>query len=160
MLRLLAPFWGQVLHCDKGTDGPRVPSMQDLTPPRPPERPSLLQVTQWIYGRAADPHLEVDVRAEAVARAADVPDRLALRHGAAADREARLVGIGRRQPAAVVDDDQVAVAAHPAGVDDDAGRGRGDRSPIPDGDVDSLVHAAPAPPERAHDGSADRPDQA
>ena len=60
----------------------------------------------------------------------------------------------------MVDDDEVAVAAHPAGVDD---RARTPRRaigvPYGDADVDALVHAAPAPAEAARDRAVDRPDE-
>src|SRR5215207_6118624 len=106
-----------------------------------------LQVSERIHGGTVDPDLEVHVWAEAVARAAHVADHLALRDGATADGEARLVRVRGREPAAVVDDDQVPVAAHPPCVDHDARSGRGDRRAVPGGDVDSLVHPSPAPAE-------------
>ena len=76
------------------------------------------------------------------------------------DGDPRLVAVGGREAAAVVDHDEVAVAAEPAGVDHGAGRGRGDRRAVRGTEVDPLVHPAPAPAERARDRRAHRPDRA
>src|SRR5439155_4662751 len=98
------------------------------------------EVSQRIHGGSVDAHLEVEVRAEAMAGAADVADHLALRHmRAAADREAGLVGIRGREAVAVVDDDDVSVALLPAGDDHRSGRGRVDRRAGGGADVDALV---------------------
>src|SRR5205085_12420674 len=104
--------------------------------------------------------LEVQVRAEAVTRAADVADYVALPDLLAARRcDRALVGVRGREAVAVVDHDEVAVALLPAAVDDRA-RGRGaDRRAVRDADVDPLVHPAPAPAERTRDGAVDGPDQ-
>src|SRR5262245_333202 len=84
-----------------------------------PGRRRFSEVPQRIHGRAVDPDLEVQVWAEAVPRAAHVADHVALAYAlAAADRDRRLVAVGGRDPAPVVDRDEVAVAAHPAAVDD------------------------------------------
>src|SRR4051794_32094951 len=96
-----------------------------------------------------------------MARAADVADRLALRHDLAdRDGEARLVAVGGRDPAAVVDRDEVAVARHPARVDDAPRRGGVDRRAVADTDVDPFVHPPPAPAERARHRAVHRPDEA
>src|SRR5919109_963392 len=118
-----------------------------------------LQISEWVHGRAVHPDLEVNVRAEAVPGAPDVTDHLSLRDGPAAHREARLVSVRGREPAAVVDDDEVPVPAHPAGVDDGSGSGRVNGRAVTGRDVNPLVHPAPAHPEAAHDGSGDRPDE-
>src|ERR671924_2413556 len=118
-----------------------------------------LQISEWVHGRAVHPDLEVNVRAEAVPGAPDVTDHLALRDGPAADREARLVSVRGREPAAVVDDDQVPIPAHPARIDDAPCSSGVDGRAVAGSDVDPLVHPAPAHPEAAHDRSADRPDE-
>src|SRR5918992_3691489 len=100
----------------------------------------------------------MQVRAEAVAGEAMVPDCLALADGAARD-DAGEVRVGGREAAAVVDDDQVSVAAHPAGVDDGAARRGHDTRAVWRGDVDPLVHATPAPAEAACHRAGNRPDQ-
>src|SRR5437588_6629359 len=99
-----------------------------------------LEVAQRVDRRPVDPHLEVQVRAEAVARAADVADQLSLCDlRARADGEGRLVGVAGRHPAAMVDTGVVAVAADPACKDDRPGRGSVDRRSVGDADVDSGV---------------------
>src|SRR5262249_39119701 len=119
-----------------------------------------LQVPERVDGRAVDPHLEVQVRAEAVPGAADVPDHVALVHVlAAGDGDRALGAICGREVAAVVDHRQVAVTRLPAAVDDRAARRGVNRRPIAHADVDSLVHPAPAPPERARDRPAHGPDE-
>src|SRR5581483_5750871 len=107
------------------------------------------------------PHLEVEVRPRRVARRADVADDLAL-SDALADRygDSRLVAVRGREAAAVVDHDEIAVPALPACVDDDAGRRGGNRRPVGGAEVDTLVHPAPTPAERARDRRAHRPDEA
>src|SRR6185503_10775598 len=73
-----------------------------------------LEITHRVHGRAADANLEVHVRPEAVARAANGADYLTLRHRLAhvhADRG--LVSVAGGDPAAVLDAGVVAVAAHP-----------------------------------------------
>src|SRR5207248_4666918 len=120
-----------------------------------------LEIAQGVDGLAVDAHLEVEVRAGAVSRASDVADHVALVHLlAAGDRDRALVTVGGREVAAVVDHDEVAVAGFPAAVDDRPARGGPDRGAIADADVDALVHAPPAPAERARDRAVDRPDQA
>src|SRR5215218_11000336 len=99
------------------------------------------------------------MRPEAPPGTADVADHLALRDlRAAADGEARLVGVSGREAVAVVDQDQVAVASFPPRVHDRAGRRRADRRPVADADVDPFVHPAEAAEaavaERADDGAA------
>src|SRR5205807_5328074 len=93
-----------------------------------PRKP--LQIPKRIDGRAVDPNLEMQMRAEAVPRAPDVADHLALRDAAATDGERRLVRVRRRETAAVVDDREVPVAAHPAGEDDGTARRRGNGGPV------------------------------
>src|SRR5262245_34348874 len=102
----------------------------------------------------------MEMRPGRVARRADIADGLALRDvRAIADGDARLVAVGRRDPASVVDDDDIAVAAQPARVDDGA-RSRGpDGSARWDGDVDAFVHPPPTPAEGARDRPQHRPDE-
>src|SRR3989440_1845366 len=102
----------------------------------------------------------MQMRPEAVPGAADVADHLPLRDGLPVrDGDARLVRIARREPAPVIDEDEVAVAVHPARVDDLA-RGSGvDGRAVSDSDVDPGVHPAPAHPERARHRAVDRPDE-
>src|SRR5205085_1533037 len=120
-----------------------------------------LEIAEGIYGIAVDSHLEVEVGARAVACAADIADDVALGDLLAArDRDRALVAVGGCEIASVVDDDEVAVAGFPPAVDDRAGGGGMDRGPRARSDVDALVHASPAPAERARDRPADRPDQA
>src|SRR6266516_271893 len=60
----------------------------------------------------------------------------------------------------MVDEDEVAVAVHPAGVDDLA-RGRGvDRRSGGDPDIDPGVHPPPAHPEGTYHRPVHRPDEA
>src|SRR5947207_5861217 len=103
----------------------------------------------------------MEVRAEAVAGAADVADRLALGDDLA-DRDGNpgLMAVRGRDPAAMVDCDEVAVAGHPARVDDAPRRCGMDGRSVADADVDPFVHPAPAPAERARDRAVDRPDEA
>ena len=63
-------------------------------------------------------------------------------------------------PAAVVDHDEVPVAAHPAGADHGPGRRGATTGSRRDADVDPLVHPAPAPAEAARDHAVHRPDEA
>src|SRR5215211_2150392 len=128
--------------------------------PRWLQRTWPLEVVQRVDGRAVDAYLEVEMAAGRMARRADGADRLALRDGAAAYVEGRLVSVRGREAAAVVDDGDVAVAVHPTCVDDRARGGRVDRGPAGSSDVDTFVHAAPTPAEAARDRAADRPDQA
>src|SRR5215211_8132593 len=128
--------------------------------PRWLQRTWPLEVVQRVDGRAVDAYLEVEMAAGRMACRADGADRLALRDGAAAHVEGRLVAVRGREAAAVVDDGDVAVAVHPAGVDDRARGGRVDRGPAGGSDVDTFVHAAPTPAEAARDWADDRPDQA
>src|SRR4029450_13613124 len=103
--------------------------------------------------RALHPPPEVEVRPEAVAGAAPIADRLALRDDLAdGDGDARLVAVGGRDPAAVVDRDEVSVAGHPARVDDTPRGCRPDRGAVADPHVDALVHPPPPPPATAHRG--------
>ena len=82
-----------------------------------------------------------------------------------ADRHAdtRLVAVARREPAAVVDQGEVAVSAVPAGHDDDPVAGRLDRRSRGGSDVDAGVKAVPAQhrvvsvAERAGDGAVHGP---
>ena len=123
-------------------------------------RDVLAEVAERVDRVAVDPHLEVEVRPEAVAGTADVTDHVALAHLLAArDRDRALMAVGGREVAAVVDHHEVAVALLPAAVDDRAAGGGVDRRAVADADVDPLVHPSPAPAERARDRPLHRPDQ-
>ena len=61
-------------------------------------------------------------------------------------RDLGLVRVRRGESSAVLDDDLVAVAAHPSGVDHHSTGGRDDRGSSGDRQVEALVHA---PPPRA-----------
>src|SRR5262245_20294079 len=101
------------------------------------------------------------MRAEAVAGAVADPDDLSLGDLLAdRDQDLLLVGVASGQAAAVVNAGVVAVAALVAGDLDAARGGCTDRSARGHGDVDSLVHPAPAHPEAGDDGAVDGPDQA
>src|SRR3954453_17708021 len=96
-----------------------------------------------------------------MALAADVADRLALRDDLAdRDGEARLVAVRGRDPAAVVDRDEVAVARPPTRVDEARGGGGMDRRAVADADVDPFVHPTPAPTEWTRHRPVHRPDEA
>src|ERR1044072_5731907 len=121
-----------------------------------------LQVAERISRGAVDADLEVEVVAEAVPRAADVADHVALRSAPRGNREGRLMGVTGLQATAVVQAGEVAVAAtfrfglrkhHSAG-----GRGA-DRRPGGHGDVDGLVHLPPAHADAGDDRAGDRPDE-
>src|SRR5438309_2983659 len=102
----------------------------------------------------------MEMRAEAMAGAAGVPDHLALRHvlpGADADR--RLVRVARRHPAAMIDARVVAVPLDPPGERNRARRSRVNRRTARNRDVDAGVQPSPAHAERADNGAADRPDE-
>ncbi len=73
------------------------------------------------------------------------------------DGEGRVVGVRGREAVSVVDDDEVPVAAHPAGVDHRPGGSGADGRSQRHGDVDALVHAPPARAEPARDRARDRP---
>src|SRR3954453_4348117 len=106
-----------------------------------------LEVVKRVHNRAIDPRLEVQVRAEAAARAARVADDLALGDVRADARpEARLVRVARRERPRVLDAREVAVAAaRGLGLHerDRAGRGGADRGPARDADVDPRVTGLP-----------------
>ncbi len=105
----------------------------------------------------------MEVVAEAVAGTADVADHVALLDRPGSDREARLMGVAGREPAAVIDAGVVAVAAAlglALGEGDRAVFGGTDRRPGRHGDVDALVGAAPAHPEAGDDRPVDGPDEA
>ena len=121
-----------------------------------------LEVAHRIDGGAVDPDLEVEVVAEAAAGAADVADHVALADAARGDREARTGGRNRSR-------------ARRRGRCRCSCRSRRwarrARSTLPSatarigvpagsGDVDALVHAAPARPERRDDRAVDGPDEA
>src|SRR2546423_1571891 len=93
-----------------------------------------LKVAHGIRHRTVDSHLEMDVRAEAVAGAAAVADDLSLGDGLPrGDGEGALVRVTGGEPAAVVDAGVVAVAAAARlglGEDHRAGRGGADRRPF------------------------------
>src|SRR5258705_12965421 len=119
-----------------------------------------LEVAERIDGRAVDPNFEMKVRAGAVTGAADVADHVALGDLLAArDGDRALMAVGGRKVAAVVDHDEVAVSRLPTAVDDRARRRGLDRRAHSDSDVDPLMHAPPAPAERARDRAVHPPDQ-
>src|SRR3954454_1615194 len=120
-----------------------------------------LEVAHGVDRRPVDARLEVDVRAEAVPRAARGADHLALGDALAdGDADARLVPVARRESAAVADAGVVAVAADPP-RDEDLARLRGvDGGPRRHRDVDPRVQPAPAHAEGGHDRAADGPDEA
>src|SRR5207253_10369631 len=93
-----------------------------------------LEVAERVGGGAVDPHLEVEVRAGAVAGVAGVADQVALADlGADGGGEARLEGVAGGEPAAVVDAGVVAVtAAFVLGLLEDHGPvgGGADRRPF------------------------------
>ncbi len=96
---------------------------------RPEER---LEVEQRVDGDAVDSDLEVQVRPRRVAGRADERHGLPLRDRLPdPDEDRRCVGVGRREPVAVIDDDEVAVAAEPAR------RGSRCRQPPPIGRADT-----------------------
>src|SRR4051794_39338342 len=103
------------------------------------------------------------VRAEAVAGAVGDADDLTLRDVLpGTDREARLVGVARRDAAAVVDARVVAVAARRRlrlGEGHRPGRRGAHRSTARDRDVDARVQATPAHTEGRDDRPVDRPDE-
>ena len=120
-----------------------------------------LEVPHRVDRIAADPDLEVQVRAGRVARVAGVADDLALADALAdRDRDPRLVAVARGDAAAVVDAGVVAVAAGPAGDRDGAAVGGAQRRALRDGDVDAGVEPAPAVAERRGERAVDRPDEA
>src|SRR3954467_10125138 len=124
-----------------------------------------LQVAHRVDHLAVDTHLEMEVRPEAVARAAHVADNAALRDGGAhPDPDRGLVPVSGGQPSAVIDDGEVAVAFHPACVDDGSRGGRVNRRAARGGNVDAGMERAvavrkTARPERARDRSLNGPDQ-
>src|SRR3954454_2713897 len=98
--------------------------------------PALLEVSERVDRRAVDADFEMEMRPRAVAGAADVADDLAAAHALAApDCDRALVAVRGGETAAVVDHVEVAVAAHPAAIDDRAGAGGADRRAVADGDV-------------------------
>ena len=102
----------------------------------------------------------MQVRPGDVAGGSDERHGLALRDRLAdADEDRRRVCVRGREAVAVVDDDEVAVSAEPAGIDDRAGGGGAIRSAVRTSDVDALVHPPPAHPEAADDHPVARPDE-
>src|SRR5205814_576300 len=96
-----------------------------------------LQISEWIYGISVDPDLEVEMGAEAVARAADVADHLALGNlRSCRDRIGGLMRVAGRKATAVVDAGVVPVPPGPPGQDDGAGSRRMNRGPVRHADVD------------------------
>src|SRR5438132_7231288 len=128
---------------------------------RPPRAAgAFLEIAHRIHRDAVHTNLEVEVRAEAMARTADVADHLALGDIlAAGDGDLRLVGVRGGQAVVVVDRDEVAVPLHPTAVHDRTGGGGVNRSAGGGADVDPGVQAAPAHAERARDRSLHGPDQ-
>src|SRR4051794_16650880 len=129
--------------------------------PRPAVTPGRtdLEVREWIHRAAVHAHLEVQVGAEAVAGAADVPDHLSLRHErAAGDGDRRLMTVAGGEAVAVVNECEVAVTTGPAGEDDGAARGRVDRRPRRDADIEPRMRRAVAVAEAARaERAGDRP---
>src|SRR4051794_27375204 len=117
-----------------------------------------LEVVKRIHNGAVDARLEVQVRAEAAARAARVPDHLALGYVRAhRGREARLVRVTGRERAGVLDAGEVAVAAaRRLGLHqhDRPGRGGADRRAARPPDVDPGM--AGPPRARLAEGRGDR----
>src|SRR4051812_32259805 len=101
------------------------------------------QVLIRIDGRVVDADFVVEVGAGAASAEADVADDLAsvnaLTRG---DSEAGQVSVTGGDAMAVVELDEVSVAAHVAGVDDDAIRRRNDRITVRAGNIDSAVEGA------------------
>src|SRR4051812_32601361 len=99
-------------------------------------RSLLRKIRDGIARRATEAGFEVEVGAGGVAGRADEPDDVALVDVLAlADGHPRLVGVQRGEATTVVDDDDVAVAAHLPSEDDGAGLGRVDRRAVTAGDV-------------------------
>src|SRR3954447_5035739 len=105
---------------------------------------NLLEVVQGVRYGAVDPHLEVQVVAEAEAGAADAPDHLSLAHVLAdAHEDRRLVAVAGRQRGRVLDAGVVAVAAHPARDHHSTSVRCADRSARRHADVDAGVARLP-----------------
>src|SRR3954452_25169399 len=122
---------------------------------------TLLEVVQRIRYGSVDPHLEMEVVAEAQTGAADGSDHLTLAHVLTdADADRRLMPVARRQRGRVLDARVVPVAAGPAGDHETAGIGRADRGACGHADVDARVARLPgaALAERRGDRAIDRPD--
>src|SRR5919198_5505237 len=104
---------------------------------------SLRQVAARIDGRAVDAHLVVEVRAGGTARGADGADRLPATHALAlAHVERGEMSVERVELAAVVDDDQGAVARVAPGEDHLAAAGRRHGEAVARRDVDARMHLA------------------
>src|SRR5919197_5227957 len=104
---------------------------------------SLPQVAARIDGRAVDAHLVVEVRAGGTARGADGADRLPATHALAlAHVERGEMSVERVELAAVVDDDQGAVARVAPGEDHLAAAGRRHGEAVARRDVDARMHLA------------------
>src|SRR6478736_319010 len=123
------------------------------------------KVIQRVRDRAVDPHLEVQVRAEAATGAAGEADDLALADLLAQrDAERRLMRVAGGHRAGVLDAREVPVAAR-GGLrlqQRDAPGGRGvDRRSRRDADVDAGVAALPgaAPADRRGERAVEGPDQ-
>ena len=108
----------------------------------------------------------MDVRARRVARRTGIGNDLALRDGLTfGDGQFLIVAVKGRQAVAVVDDDGIAVAADPAGFDDDTAVGCVDGRTVVDADIDAAVidrrpedRMGPIAVGRGYD-AVDRPDQ-
>src|SRR3970040_2388974 len=101
--------------------------------------------TDRINGGAVDANLKVHVRSGRKACAADAADHLPLAHARAGTRQDRgEVRVQRGESVAVVDDDDLAVTAEPAGVEHGAVPGRDHRRAARRGDVYPAVHAPDA----------------
>jgi len=126
-----------------------------------------LQVVQRVDERAVQLDTEVAVVAAGNAGGAHPGDKLSLVDLLALGRhKAAVVPVVRLVPVAVVDDNKVSVAAHPAGVRHRAAVGGVDGRAVPVGDVDALVVVAGtaqiqiAIPEPAGDAAVARPAEA
>src|SRR5256885_7414236 len=106
-------------------------------------RPSIHEVATRIHRLVVLPHLVVKVRAGGASGRADRPellpaaDALAFAHG-----DLREMPVERLEVAAVIDDDQPAVARVAAGVDHLAGAAGGHGLADPGLDVDAGMHLA------------------
>src|SRR5262249_12074448 len=126
----------------------------------------LLKVTHRVSDFAEYTNLEMEVGAEAIPRAAGIPDYLSLTNRLArGDGETRLVRVAGGETPAVVDAGVVAVAAaRGLGLGESGGpaQGRMDRRSFRDGDIDPRVElvagADVAGAEAGGDRPFDRPD--
>src|SRR4051794_36087698 len=114
---------------------------------------------QRVDRRPAQPHLEMEMRARRKPRSADEAQlRARGDHLPRMDVHLRKVRVERREAAAVLDDDEVAVPARaPSSEADRPARGRVDRVAEPGNDVDPGMERGAARPEGAADDPDERP---